>query len=247
MHNVVDRPDLADVRQKLSAQLSAELRATADPRFVLPEHATFDISGWTVHLHDRLWQNESEKTKSMLVLLSQQLDRVIKVVPRKALVELRKVPIWINPRYEGVRPTAEYHPGAGWLRDNGRNPDMAKAVEITTVSNFEFENRRMPYLMLHELAHAYHDRVLGFDEPAIVAAFKQARDSGGYDSVQRFNGRTTVMDKAYALSNHKEYFAESTEAYFGRNDFFPFDRSELKSHDIQIHNLLQVLWGDTAE
>ena len=247
MHNVVDRPDLADVRKKLSAQLSAELRATADPRFVLPEHATFDISGWTVHLHDRLWQNESEKTKSMLVLLSQQLDRVIKVVPRKALVELRKVPIWINPRYEGVRPTAEYHPGAGWLRDNGRNPDMAKAVEITTVSNFEFENRRMPYLMLHELAHAYHDRVLGFDEPAIVAAFKQARDSGGYDSVQRFNGRTTVMDKAYALSNHKEYFAESTEAYFGRNDFFPFDRSELKSHDIQIHNLLQVLWGDTAE
>ncbi|MEO2019752.1 MAG: hypothetical protein ABGZ53_35920 [Fuerstiella sp.] len=201
------------------------------------------IKGWTVYLNNELRRTEPEKTSQMLDLLAVQLERVIKVVPPAALKELRAVPIWINPRYDGVRPTAEYHPGARWLRDNGRDPAMEKAIEITNVSNFAFEDRRMPYLLLHELAHGYHDRVLGFDTPAVVAAFKVARESGGYEKVKRFNGRKTVIDRAYALSNHKEYFAESTEAYFGKNDFYPFNRAELKTHDLQMHDLLRKLWG----
>lgn len=200
------------------------------------------IKGWTIHLNSELRQTEPEKTRQMLELLDVQLDRVVKTVPPNALESLRTVPIWINPQYEGVRPSAEYHPGAGWLRDNGRDPAMVKAVEITNVSNFAFENRRMPYVMLHELAHAYHDQVLGFDEPAVIAAFEAARESGGYEEVRRFNGRKTVIDRAYALSNHKEYFAESTEAYFGKNDFYPFNRAELKVHDSQMHDLLKKLW-----
>ena len=35
---------------------------------------------------------------------------------------------------------------------------------------------------------------------------------------------------AYAISSPMEYFAESTEAFFSRNDFFPFTRDELKRH-----------------
>jgi len=108
---------------------------------------------------------------------------------------------------------------------------MAKCIEITNVSIFPFENRRMPYLLLHELAHAYHDRVLGFDQPEIRRAFQHAENSGSYDKVKRFNGKSIVIDKAYAMSNHKEYFAELSEAYFGKNDFFPFNRDELKAHD----------------
>ena len=29
-------------------------------------------------------------------------------------------------------------------------------------------------------------------------------------------------EKAYALNNPQEYFAEATEAFFGTNDFYPF-------------------------
>jgi len=215
------------------------------PRFELPDHTTFSFHGWTIHLHDRLWQDDEGQaaTRNMLGLLSDQLTRVVKAVPAPAVERLRQVPVWINAEYENERPRCEYHPGAGWLRDHGRNPAMAKAVEISNVRIFEFENRRMPYLMLHELAHAYHDQVLRFDEPRIIAAFEVARESGGYESVRRFTGTKTVNDKAYAISDHKEYFAESTEAYFGKNDFFPFDRSELRIHDPQIHALLNKLWG----
>ena len=43
--------------------------------------------------------------------------------------------------------------------------------------------------------------------PEIKAAFERASNSGSYDEVKRFNGKATVLDKAYAMSNHKEYFA----------------------------------------
>jgi dipeptidyl-peptidase-4 len=49
--------------------------------------------------------------------------------------------------------------------------------------------------------------------------------------------------KHYGLNNHKEYFAEGTEAYLYRNDFYPFVRAELKEYDPQLHQLLEKVWG----
>ena len=123
---------------------------------------------------------------------------------------------------------------------------MGKAVEITNVANFDFENIRMPYLMLHELAHAYHDQVLGFGNSKLRTRYEAARDSGSYEMVKRFTGRKIINDKAYGMNNAKEYFAESTEAFFGKNDFFPFDKEELRAHDPKMHDLLIELWGVRA-
>lgn len=239
-----DLRDQSQIKKHLAKQLKRLPQLTDEELFKLPQHATFTMLGWTLHLNDQLWNDKDsiKATHTMLRLLSVQLQRVVDTVPEEAVAKMQKVPVWINPKYENERQRCEYHPGAGWLKDNGRNPAMAKAVEISNVAIFEFENRRMPFLMLHELAHAYHDQVLGFDEPRIVATFELARDSGIYKSVKRFTGKKTVTDKAYALSNHKEYFAETTEAYFGRNDFYPFDRAELKTHDRPMHDLLARLW-----
>ena len=243
LNNVADNPKYAKVRRRLAGRLIDGLRELEDPKFREPEHATYRILGFQVHLNDRLLLENPELTKTMLRLLAGQLKRVVKVVPSSALQKLRAVPIWINPSYEGVRPTAEYHANIGWLRNNNRNPKMAKCVEISNVNKFEFENTRMPFLMLHELSHAYHDQVLGFNNPDIRSVFEAAKESGGYDEVDRFTGRKIIKDKAYAMSNPKEYFAESTEAFFGKNDFFPFNRAELKAHDPKMDELLMTLWG----
>jgi hypothetical protein len=44
-----------------------------------------------------------------------------------------------------------------------------------------------------------------------------------------------------------EYFAETTEAFFGTNDFFPFVRSELRRHDPGGYELLKKLWGEKSD
>jgi hypothetical protein len=163
------------------------------------------------------------------------------------VANLRKVPLWFSPVYPGVKPTAEYHPNAGWLRDNGRDPAMAKGVEFTDVKDFEAETKRMPNFTLHELAHGYHDRVLkgGFGNAEIKAAYERAKASGSYDKVERWfgNGRPNKEEKAYAMTNPMEYFAETTEAFFSRNDYFPFTREELKRHDPEMEKLLKRVWG----
>lgn len=211
------------------------------------QHQTRQLSGWTAHVSAPLLEHDAPAVEKALHLLQAQLNEIVRVVPAKAVAELRKVPLWINPEYPNTRPGAAYHPGAAWLKDHGRDPAMAKAVEFTNVRIFEAECQRMPNFALHELAHAYHDRVLGFDNAEIVAAYEKAKTSGKYDRVQRQDseGRKR-FDKAYAMTNAKEYFAECTEAFFTRNDFFPFTQEELKAHDPEMFALLKKLWSANA-
>jgi putative heme-binding domain-containing protein len=217
----------------------------------LPAHEQRTIRGWKLHISRELLDSEPQRTAKAIELLDKQLEEIIRVVPKQAVAELQKVPLYFMPEYPGVSAKAEYHPGAAWLRDNGRDPAMAKAVEFTNIRIFEAEVNRMPAFVLHELAHAYHDRVLpkGFANPEIRAAYARARDSGKYDKVERHygNGRRNTFEKAYAMTTPMEYFAETTEAYFSRNDFFPFTREELKKHDPLMYELLGKLWQTKAE
>ena len=135
---------------------------------------------------------------------------------------------------------------SGRLREHGRDPAMVKGVEFTDVREFEKEMNRMPNFALHELAHAYHDRVLpdGFENEEIKDAFERAKASKKYDKVERWfgNGKPNAFERAYAMTNPQEYFAEASEAFFGRNDYFPFTAAELKTHDPQLFALLERLW-----
>ena len=202
------------------------------------------ISGWTVHVNKSLLATNAAATARALALLEAQLDEIARVVPPTALAELRKVPLWISPEYPGVKPCAEYHPNAKWLREHDRNPAMEKGVEFTNVRIFEAETRRMPNFALHELAHAYHDLVLGNNNAEINAAYERAKASGKYDRVeQRLGDGRNATARAYAMSNPQEYFAESTEAFFSTNDFFPFTREELKEHDPETFDLLKHVWS----
>ena len=97
-----------------------------------------------------------------------------------------------------------------------------------------------PYVVLHELAHSYHDQVLSFDHPDVKNAYENAKQKKILEDVLLYTGERV---QHYGLSNHKEYFAESTEAYFGVNDFYPFVRAELKEHDPKMFAVLEKIWG----
>ena len=96
------------------------------------------------------------------------------------------------------------------------------------------------------VAHAYHNIVLkdGFNNARVIAAYDRAKQSKAYDRVEQFTGvkgKSNFM-VAYAMTNQMEYFAESSEAYFSKNDFFPFNRSQLKTHDPEMVEVLIELW-----
>jgi dipeptidyl-peptidase-4 len=215
----------------------------ADP--AAATHETRDVLGWTLHVNRSLAAADAEATETAIKLLEKQLAEVVRVVPAAAVAELRQTPLWFSPEYPGVGPKAEFHPDPGWLRANGRDPAMARAIEFTNIRIFPQECDRMPNFALHELAHAFHFRVLGFDDPAVKDAFERARAAGLYDTVEQRHGggRPATLGRAYAMSDPMEYFAESSEAYFSRNDFFPFTRDELAAHDPRMLRVLETAWG----
>lgn len=213
-------------------------------------HQTKQIEGWTVLISERLFEQDRAATDRALELLGVQLQEIVRVVPAVAVVELKKVPLWFSPEYPNVRPRAEYHPGAGWLRENKRDPIMEKAIEFTNIRIFERETKRMPNFALHELAHAFHDRVLarGFGNPDVKAAYESAKAKGLYDKVeQRFGDGRSAQVRAYAITNPMEYFAECSEAFFSTNDFFPFNREQLAKHDPAMIDVLKKLWSCAEE
>jgi len=207
-------------------------------------YARRDMEGFVVRVNPQALSH-AEETGAALELMREKLKEINRIVPRRQAAVLRSVPIWVEWR---TRPNgaAEYHPDVGWLRENGYNPEKAKCVEINNVVNFvDWTKRTQPMMLLHELAHAYHDRVLGMDNAEVQQAYDTAVKSGRYDSVEFVTGGKR---RHYALTDAKEYFAELTETWFGRNDFYPFVRAELRTHDPAGYALMAKVWsGDRAD
>ncbi len=244
LNNLAGESEYAQAKKRLHHQLTAELIRTNDPRARIKGYRNRSIAGWPVRISRELRDAQPEKTATALTLIKRQLQHLTYILPKESLAIIRDVPIWLSPPYEGVRPTAEYHPGADWLQKQGRNPALVECVQLTNIDIFGREYKRMPMLMLHELAHAYHHQFLGFDHPEIRQAFEQAKASGSYESILRGNGR---MERAYGLNNPQEYFAETTEAFFGTNDFYPFVRAELHQHDPRMEQTLERVWNPTSQ
>jgi len=203
------------------------------------QYATTRVAGWTVRVNRELLTTQSDLGSNALALLAVKLREITNTVPPRACEALKKIPIWLGVN-DGHAPCAEYHPSKDWLAKNGYNPDKAKCVEIGNAKRFIDWSRSQPSMILHELAHGYHDQVLGFSDKRIRAAYEHAKASGIYDSVARNNGK---HERAYALTDDHEFFAESTEAFFGTNDFYPFTRAELKEYDPETFQLLEELWN----
>ena len=206
-------------------------------------YETRPVEGWTVLINKRFLADRPELADQTLTLLRFQLYQVARRLPAKAVEELRTIKIWVEED-EPHHPCMTYHPNIDWLREHGMNPDKARCVEIADARNFLAWTFDQPWMLLHEMAHGYHHQVLegGFGNLEIKAAYDRAMKAGIYRSVHRIGGKA---DTAYAATDHKEYFAEGTEAFFGTNDFYPFVRPELKRHDPELFALLGKLWGES--
>lgn len=207
-------------------------------------YETRQVEGWSIVVNKRLLTDQPELTDRTLTLLKFQLYQVARRLPPVALEKLRKIRIWVEDA-EPHHPCMAYHPDAGWLKDHDMNPEKARCVEIANARKFLAWTFDQPWMVLHELAHGYHDQFLpdGFGNPKVKGAFDQAMKDERYQSVLRVGGSE---EKAYATTNPMEYFAEGSEAFFGTNDFFPFVRPELKRHDPELFALLGQLWKTGA-
>lgn len=198
------------------------------------------IQGFTILIHPKVIQHEVE-TKKLVDELDYQLSKVVHVMPDKPLSIIRKVKIWVEWENK-LNGAAEFHNSREWLINNAYNPMKAQDVEVTNVTNFiSWSRSTQPWMILHELAHAYEYLQLRNEQDLINATYQNAVDMEIYDSVKYVLGGKKT---AYALENSKEYFAELSESYFGVNDYYPFTRNDLMRHDLKGYLLMLKLWGN---
>jgi hypothetical protein len=229
----------------VTSESACEQKPQTEPKQFIPtdEYTKITLEGWTVYVSPELTMSKSIEQRKIgseaVRLLQWQLFHVTRLVSDDALTEIQKVPIWLEAEIHFG--AAEYHMSAEWLGMNGYNPEKAHCVEICNSTDFvTWGSDDQPTMLLHELAHAYHDRVLGLDNEQINDHFARAEESGVYDTVLRITGQ---QEKHYAMTNKFEFFASLTVCYFTVNDWFPFVRSEFQQFDPDTYAMMESLWG----
>ena len=228
--------------KSLLASPSTKTPETPQAHLPQPKSRTVrEIEGWTVRVDDRLLEPNHEETGLRAIhFLAAKLVDIKAVFAAERLRELQAIAIVLDLNC-GELAAMQYHPSAGWLMANGYSADLEKCVHLPQAAKLPTRRNinEQPWVILHELAHAYHDQRLGFDEPRIREAYERFKQSGHGDAALLYNGKRV---KHYGLTNHREFFAEMTETFFGVNDFFPFNRAELQEVEPELFDLLTRIW-----
>lgn len=193
----------------------------------------------------------SSAAQDAIAHLKEDLTEINGLIPESALKVMKKNPIWLEK--DLTDGAAWYHANRDWLAEQGKTDarymtDKWHCVELCNYVNYvSWSDQNQPYMVLHELCHLYHDQALsgGFENPDVKAAYNHAKNSGMYrNTAYRLDSKTTYnIDVAYAMNDQMEYFSEICEAYWGENDYYPFNYDDLKAYDPQGFAVMEKVWG----
>jgi len=178
---------------------AAARTAAADPLI-------FEYHGWHIDLTKARGKEPDQK---MIAAVKRQLDIVEQVnLQPQALQFMRTIKLWANPDLdEKVGPGHYGHATGVDFRANLLDPQKP--------------------IILHELLHAYHDRMLpgGFNNPDVDAYYDRARGQW--------------PNQAYMMSNKREFFAVTASVYlFGYIDRQPHSRENIRNKQPRYYQWL---------
>jgi acetyl esterase/lipase len=200
----------------------------------LSHYREMRLAGWQVIVHKALLPGGEHAATGSAALknLEAAMVRLKGWIPEDRLARLLQVKMWVELNStrgpHGNTSGYQYHPGRDWLVDMDFHPAKHKCVEFGNASSLAKRGADSTVsVLLHELAHAYHDQFLTFDHPAIMAAYRRAVEGTAYP------------ENDWVKSNHKEFFAGVTTRYFGTRA----EREALVERDPELAKELANIWG----
>jgi hypothetical protein len=191
--------------------------------------------------------------------LNEDLHFIATNIPPAALKVLQSFKLFFNTkiRFGPVGDVenlggAVFHPSAGWLDANGNCGEMKeKCVEFYKTDEYLPRRTHLGNIknnsaweIVHELSHGYHLVTHGWNNGEILDCYDRAMASGKYESVPHVQG---MKAKAYAANNQMEYFASLCAAYWCENDWYPFNRQDLKEFDPEAYTLVEKYYYMSKE
>jgi hypothetical protein len=194
------------------------------------------VEGWTILISSAYTE---QTLRPVLAMVKRKLKEARTILPPGAIKTLQRVKLWLEV-CDWRSPEAAYHPNADWLRNRGMNPDKAGGIQISAADIVPW-SREQPAMLIHELAHAFEAQMREAGRDKLRSAFYEAIISCKYANVPR-RGRGEERERAYAMKDVHEYFAELSEGYFLENDYYPFNREQLKDFDPDGFAAIERLW-----
>jgi hypothetical protein len=206
------------------------------------QYLSLQVQGFHVQVAPELTERKQLMNQTLRTL-ENKLEQIVKILRPEQVARMRRVRIWLEVNKD---PAAmRFHRSLRWLEENGFDREKAYGVEISNALNFvAWTESDQPMMVLHELAHAYFEMVASELYTPLRKAWINAQALHLYESVPYVRGG---FRRAYALANPGEFFAELSEAYFGRNDYFPFDRADLQRYDPIGYHLMEQAWGPRSQ
>ena len=215
-------------------------------------YATYTYEGFTYKFHKSVIGDAA--AVNAMDHIKDDLDFIVANLPDKALKIMKKNPIWFEENNAKNPSAAWCHVSPGSGLNYGGLAAKEFCVEITNYKYYvDWSDQNQPLMVLHELCHLYHSLALGGDNNAdIKKAYENAKKN--VDIYKNGRYRYYVTDKVgtatkdvYAMNTMWEYFSEISEAYWGENDYAPFNYEDLKAKDPVGFQLMETIWGKRAD
>jgi hypothetical protein len=207
------------------------------------------VQGHSVWISDEFSSKDPGLLKRVLATLKKDFQQIDNLMPAAAKAAISSTAIWLEletgPLGEVSGNGAVYHPSSAWLKKHGQEPAMVRGIQVCSARNYlKWRNGKVGMTVLHELAHAYYHDIKK-ERSQVKVAYKRAAKKGIYNKVgyMQSEKKSGQLFKAYAMTNPHEYFAELSEAYFGCNDYFPYNRQQLKEHDPEGYEIVHKIWN----
>lgn len=215
-----------------------------------------EVAGFSVYVNNEMERLGGKRDK-LVGRLRTYLEEVVELLPPECMKELRATRIWVDyaaPSSMNVTTSGVAH-YVSLTADSARvRPFMRGGIRVFAVYCLEDDAHRFldewhHFWLIHEFAHAYHQKVLKMDNPRVTRAYEGAMGRGLYQVVEgrapNWELKKVVIQKTqtYARANQAEYFAELSVAYLARNWAYPYQRIDLCKYDPQGFALMAKVWG----
>ena len=225
----------------------------SEPTPQLDNYRCIKADGHIIWFNKEFMAKEPHLLNRVIAGVIQDLKELDEIMPAAAREAIKPTQIWLELETEPFGTVsgkgAVYHPSAKWLIEHGKMPEMERGVQICSASNYLQDRKdKSGMTVLHEMAHAYY-HLLGVDRDNVKVAYEVAKRKGSYEQVGYMGSENTTGElyRAYAITNAHEYFAELSEAYFGCNDYFPYNRQQLLEHDPLGYSVIDKIWHLPAD
>ena len=158
----------------------------------LPQTISGKVEGWPVEWNPVFRIDQNKKLfLDVKKALANHLQRIKYILDLEKVKILQTLPIRVDLDHK--LGNMQYHPNKGWLINNGHDPTLEKRVHVPRARQLLSRDQwaKHPYVILHELAHAYHDQILNFNHKEIIDAYERAEKQGLYKQVLLFRGGKT--------------------------------------------------------